>query len=64
MDVALLPFWYVIDEANRRFVADSIGPRRIVGIHLPPADTAGVTRTLREAGVDVVLPPAPGAPIR
>jgi L-ascorbate metabolism protein UlaG (beta-lactamase superfamily) len=64
VDVALLPFWYVLDAASRRFVADSIGPRRIVGIHLPPADAAGVARTLREAGVDVVLPPAPGAPIR
>jgi hypothetical protein len=64
VDVALLPFWYVLDDASRRFVADAIGPRRIVGIHLPPADAAGVARTLREASVDVVLPPAPGAPIR
>ena len=64
VDVALLPFWYVLDAANRRFVADAIGPRRIVGIHLPPADEASVARTLREAGVSVLLPPAPGSPIR
>ena len=60
VDVALLPFWYVLDDASRRFVADAIGPRRIVGIHLPPADAADVTRTLRDAGVNVLLPPAPG----
>ena len=64
VDVALLPFWYLHDAASRRFVAESIVPRRIVGIHLPPADAAGVARTLREAGADVLLPPAPGAPIR
>jgi hypothetical protein len=39
-DVALLPFWYVLDDASRRFVGGAIGPRRIVGIHLPPADAA------------------------
>ena len=27
VDVALLPFWYVLDDASRRFVADAIGPR-------------------------------------
>jgi L-ascorbate metabolism protein UlaG (beta-lactamase superfamily) len=63
-DVALLPFWYVLDDASRRFVADAIGPRRIVAIHLPPADAADVTRRIRAAGVDVLLPPEPGAAIR
>ena len=38
VDTALLPFWYILDEANRRFVATSIAPRRIVGMHLPRAD--------------------------
>jgi hypothetical protein len=63
VDTALLPFWYVLDEANRRFVATSIAPRRIVGVHLPRADAAEVARTLRAAGVEVDLPPAPGSPL-
>ena len=58
---ALLPFWYILDEANRRFVATSIAPRRIVGMHLPRADAAEVARKLRAAGVEVDLPPEPGA---
>jgi L-ascorbate metabolism protein UlaG (beta-lactamase superfamily) len=64
VDIALLPFWYVVDAASRRFVADSIGPRRLVAMHLPPADAADVARTLRAAGVSVLLPPQPGSPIR
>ena len=63
VDTALLPFWYVLDEANRRFVATSIAPRRIVGMHLPRADAAEVARKLRAAGVEVDLPPEPGAPV-
>jgi len=64
VDVALLPFWYVLDDASRRFVADAIGPRRIVAVHLPPADAADVTRRLRAAGGNVLLPPEPGSAIR
>ena len=63
VDTALLPFWYVLDDANRRFVATSIAPRRIVGIHLPRADAAEVARKLRAAGVEVDLPPEPGSPV-
>ena len=63
VDTALLPFWYVLDEVNRRFVATSIAPRRIVAMHLPRADAAEVARKLRAAGVEVDLPPEPGAPV-
>jgi L-ascorbate metabolism protein UlaG (beta-lactamase superfamily) len=64
VDVALLPFWYVLDAANRRFVADSIRPARIVAIHLPPGEATSVARTLRDAGVSVLLPPDPGSTVR
>jgi L-ascorbate metabolism protein UlaG (beta-lactamase superfamily) len=46
IDTALLPFWYVQSDSNRRFVASSIRPRRILGMHLPPTDVADVTRSL------------------
>lgn len=63
VDLALLPFWYVLDEANRRFVADSIRPRRIVAMHVPPGDAARVASALPAANVPVVLPPEPGSPV-
>ena len=46
VDTALLPFWYVMDDGNRRFVTSSIGPRRILGMHLPPSDAADMTKRL------------------
>jgi L-ascorbate metabolism protein UlaG (beta-lactamase superfamily) len=39
VDTALLPFWYMLGEHNRQFVATSIKPARILGMHIPPADT-------------------------
>jgi L-ascorbate metabolism protein UlaG (beta-lactamase superfamily) len=63
VDTALLPFWYVLDAESRRFVARSIAPRRMVGIHLPPGEAAAVARKLQDAKVSVVLPPPPGSPV-
>ncbi len=35
VDVALVPFWYVQREANRRLVRDVIAARHIVTVHVP-----------------------------
>jgi L-ascorbate metabolism protein UlaG (beta-lactamase superfamily) len=59
VDVALLPFWYVLGAANRRLV-EQIAPRRVVGMHLPPADAAEVGARLRAEAVEAVLATNPG----
>ena len=59
VDLALLPFWYVEGESNRRMVAEVIRPKRIVGMHLPPSEWPAVSEKLRAAGVQVVLPRDP-----
>jgi L-ascorbate metabolism protein UlaG (beta-lactamase superfamily) len=61
IDVALLPFWYVSDDGNRRFVADSIRPRRIVAMHVPPGDAVKVAAALRAANVSAELAAIPGS---
>lgn len=63
VDLALLPFWYVLTDANRQFVTASIGPRRIVAMHLPPGDAPQLARALSPGALRVAMPGAPGAPI-
>ena len=63
VDLALLPFWYVQSDANRRMVAESIRPKRIVGMHLPPLEWPAVSDKLRAAGVPAVLPRDPGTTV-
>ena len=59
---AVLPFWYVLDDASRAMVASAIRPRHIVAVHVPPVDAGRVARTLREAGVrDVSVPATEGS---
>lgn len=63
VDLALLPFWYVVNETNRRFFAESIRPRRVVAIHLPPGDVAQVTAQFRHATMSIELARDPGSRI-
>lgn len=51
VDLALLPFWYLADGPNRRFVAESIRPRWIVAMHIPPRDAQKIAAALRAANV-------------
>jgi L-ascorbate metabolism protein UlaG (beta-lactamase superfamily) len=60
VDLAFLPFWYVSDDTNRRLVAESIRPRRIIAMHIPPADAAKVAPTLRATNAPIVLADKPG----
>ena len=54
IDVALLPFWYVQSESNRRFVTTAIRPARVLAIHIPPPDGTGISSRL--ATVPYVMP--------
>lgn len=61
VDLALLPFWYVADEGNRRIVTQAIRPRRLVAMHVPPGDAEKVAAGLRAAKVGAVIAAVPGA---
>jgi L-ascorbate metabolism protein UlaG (beta-lactamase superfamily) len=61
VDLAFLPFWYVAEESNRRLVADSIRPRRIVAMHVPPGDAEKIGAALRAANVGTVIASVPGS---
>jgi L-ascorbate metabolism protein UlaG (beta-lactamase superfamily) len=61
IEVALVPFWYVQDASNRRLVVDSIRPRRMVAMHIPPGDAAKVGEALRAAKVNAAVAAAPGS---
>lgn len=61
VDVALLPYWYVLGEESRRFVARSINPRRIVAMHMPPDEAGALGRALGGTSLVVSAPDAAGA---
>jgi L-ascorbate metabolism protein UlaG (beta-lactamase superfamily) len=60
VDVALVPYWFMLDDANRRFVSQSIVPRRVLAMHLPPRDAADAGRKLSAPNVAATLLVTPG----
>jgi L-ascorbate metabolism protein UlaG (beta-lactamase superfamily) len=63
IDTALLPFWYVLSDSSRRLVASSIGPVRILGMHIPPAEADGVKKQLADVP-NLTLLSAPGTRVQ
>jgi L-ascorbate metabolism protein UlaG (beta-lactamase superfamily) len=63
VDLALVPFWFMQTAANREFVADAVAPRRVVAMHLPPADAEGVRLAFASAAVRAILLIQPGTDV-
>ncbi|HEX6211619.1 MAG TPA: MBL fold metallo-hydrolase [Methylomirabilota bacterium] len=63
VDVALLPYWYLLTDASRRMVAGAIAPGRIVAMHMPAGEAADVRRALEQVRVPSALPTEPGTPV-
>lgn len=61
IDLAVLPFWYVSNDASRRVVADAIRPKRIFAMHVPPKDAPAIAAALRDANVGAQLAVLPGS---
>ena len=55
VDVALLPFWYVLDQKPRAFVDAAIHPGRVLAMHIPPPDAADVAQRLGAAGITALV---------
>jgi L-ascorbate metabolism protein UlaG (beta-lactamase superfamily) len=43
VQVGVLPYWYMLEDQERQFVARAIRPSRIVGMHLPPEEAKDVS---------------------
>ncbi|MEZ5345999.1 MAG: MBL fold metallo-hydrolase [Pyrinomonadaceae bacterium] len=47
IDVAVIPYWYLISETGRSLVKEQLNPRSIIAVHVPPADSKAVTDEVR-----------------
>lgn len=56
LDVALLPFWYFLDEGGRQLVREHLRARHVIACHIPPADLADVRAALAESDPHVLVP--------
>lgn len=48
IDIAFIPYWYLISESGRTLVREQFAPRQIIAVHIPPAEAASIARQIRE----------------
>ena len=55
VDVACIPYWWLLDEAGRTYVAETLKPKHVVAIHIPPREAADVTTKIRPHFLDAFV---------
>lgn len=64
VDVAMLPFWFLISAENRALVQQHIRPAHIIALHIPPAEAARWQREVRTFFPDAHACTTPGQHLR
>ena len=59
VDVGLMPTWYLETPEMRRFVATSIAPRRIFGMHLTAEMADTIRKKIGDPSVTLLVKPVP-----
>jgi L-ascorbate metabolism protein UlaG (beta-lactamase superfamily) len=48
IDVAFIPYWFLISDAGRTFVREQFNPKNIIAVHIPPAEAEQVIAQLKK----------------
>ncbi len=46
IDVAFVPYWFLLEENGRKLVRERIGAKTVVAVHIPPAEAAAEAEKL------------------
>jgi L-ascorbate metabolism protein UlaG (beta-lactamase superfamily) len=52
IDVAFIPYWYLLSESGRALVNNQFRPRHIIAVHIPPAEAESVAAKIASSNPD------------
>jgi L-ascorbate metabolism protein UlaG (beta-lactamase superfamily) len=55
IDVAILPYWFLLSEKGRNLVKTQFNPKKIVAVHISPNDAGEVSETLKKYYSDITV---------
>lgn len=47
IDIAFIPYWFLLSENGRRLVAEQFNPKQIIVVHVPPRESEKVSEQLK-----------------
>ena len=54
IDVAFIPYWFLISEQGRTLVREQFNPKHIIAVHIPPAEAEDIIAQLRKDIPDAI----------
>src|SRR4030095_14475303 len=54
IDIAFIPYWFLISPEGRAFVKDQFNPKQIIAVHIPPRDAEEVIKQLKKDLPDAI----------
>jgi L-ascorbate metabolism protein UlaG (beta-lactamase superfamily) len=54
IDIAFIPYWYLLSDEGRSFVKEHIRPKQIIAVHIAPAEAESVAEQIRKANPGVI----------
>ncbi|HET9532600.1 MAG TPA: MBL fold metallo-hydrolase [Blastocatellia bacterium] len=54
IDIAFIPFWFLLEEDGLRVVKEQIKPKHIIAVHISPAEAEKTARQIKQALPDAV----------
>ena len=55
VDVALIPYWLLQTRKGAEFIRDTLAPKHVVAIHVPPSEAEEISRSLAASFPDVIV---------
>lgn len=55
IDVAFIPFWFLLSEDRRKLVKDQFNPKQIIAVHIPPKDAEEISVKFKKEIPEVIL---------
>jgi L-ascorbate metabolism protein UlaG (beta-lactamase superfamily) len=49
IDIAFIPYWFLLSSEGRSFVVDQFRPKQIIAVHVPPAEAETAIREITKA---------------
>lgn len=54
IDVAFIPYWFLLSEQGRRLVKEQFNPKQIIAVHISPNEAGKISEDLKKASPETV----------
>ncbi len=55
IDIAFIPFWYLLSENGRKLVREQFAPRHIIAVHVSPNDAKEVAEQIKKTNPEATV---------